>query len=57
MFDRPPKPDHGKWIAIGRLDYNSEGLLLFTTYGELANRFYAALLRSCASIPCGCSVS
>jgi len=39
VFDRLPKPDHGKWIAIGRLDYNSEGLLLFTTYGELANRF------------------
>lgn len=39
VFDRLPRPDHGKWIAIGRLDYNSEGLLLFTTYGELANRF------------------
>ena len=39
VFDRLPKPDHGKWIAIGRLDFNSEGLLLFTTYGELANRF------------------
>ncbi|TAG50186.1 MAG: rRNA pseudouridine synthase [Betaproteobacteria bacterium] len=38
VFDRLPRPDHGKWIAIGRLDYNTEGLMLFTTYGELANR-------------------
>ncbi len=38
VFDALKAPDHGKWIAVGRLDFNSEGLLIFTTYGELANR-------------------
>ena len=38
VFEQLPNIGNGKWIAIGRLDFNTEGLLLFTNAGDLANR-------------------
>lgn len=38
VYDNLPRIPNSRWIAIGRLDFNTSGLLLFTNNGELANR-------------------
>lgn len=38
VFQRLPRLQNGKWMSVGRLDLNTEGLLLFTNSGELANQ-------------------
>lgn len=39
IFERLPQTKSSRWVAIGRLDVNTSGLLILTTSGELVNRF------------------
>lgn len=38
VFARLPRIKQGKWLSVGRLDLNTEGLLIFTNSGDLSNR-------------------
>ncbi len=38
VYEKLPRLKSGRWISVGRLDFNTSGLLLFTNEGELANK-------------------
>ena len=45
VFDKLPFTRKGKWLAVGRLDFNTEGLLILTTSGDIANKMIPKNLR------------
>jgi 23S rRNA pseudouridine2605 synthase len=38
VFERLPNVKGGRWISVGRLDFNTEGLMIFSTSGDIANK-------------------
>lgn len=38
VYNQLPKCPSGRWVAVGRLDVNSEGLMLFSNNGDIANK-------------------
>ena len=56
VFANLPKITGAKWMSIGRLDFNTSGLLLFTNSGELAQRSDAPEFRRRAGV-CGARYS
>ncbi len=57
VFSRLPRLKVGKWLSVGRLDLNTEGLLIFTTSGELANRMMHPAMALSVNMPYACWAS